>query len=107
MFAALSEDTVQARHYSGKPLRMLRSKMSDARVEPSAPPVLGMPLQHILMAEARIRIKRAGAGGKAYASPIVGQIVGMMKQETNARRVVQDMVVEFADSIQRLMNTLD
>ena len=107
LFEAGSEDTVQSRHRSGKPVRMLRGKMTDVWLEPGAPQTLGMPLQSILMSSPHVRILRAGAKGKDYMSPIIGQIVGTMKQETNTRRVIEDMVVEFADSVQRLMDTVD
>lgn len=107
LFEARSEDAVQSPHRTGKPCRMVRSKMSEAWEQPGAPPTLGMPLQTLLMAESQLRLVRSGAKGKEFMSPWVGQIVGMMKQETSVRRIVIDMLNEFADSVQRLMDTVD
>lgn len=99
-FAAKTEDAVQRKVLTGKPCRMLRSKLTEAWLEPGAPKTLPMPLQRILMAESRERVERASR--KDFMSYYVGQIVGDMKQETSVREVIRDMLMEFADAAERL-----
>lgn len=103
-FEASSEDAVQRTVLTGKQCRMLRSKLTEAWLEPGAPKTLPMPLQRFLMAESRARVERARR--KDFMSYYVGQIVGDMKQETSVRDVIRDMLVEFADSCERLAGML-
>jgi NAD(P)H-dependent flavin oxidoreductase YrpB (nitropropane dioxygenase family) len=79
---------------------MLRSAFTDAWDAPGAPTPLPMPQQGMLVAEARARIDRARK--KQYMGYYVGQIVGDMKEETSARSIVYDMLLEFADATERL-----
>ncbi|MCL6600187.1 MAG: nitronate monooxygenase [Alicyclobacillus macrosporangiidus] len=102
LFEARAEDTVQSSHVTGKPVRMVRSKMSDAWAQPGAPETLGTPRQLILMREPMARIERAGDRGRDYMNPIVGQVVEFMKKETTTRRVIEDMLVEFVQAVERL-----
>jgi len=99
-FSARSEDAIQRRVFTGKQCRMLRSAFTDAWDAPGAPAPLPMPQQGMLVAEARARIERARK--KEYMGYYVGQIVGDMKQETSARSVVYDMLLEFAEATERL-----
>jgi NAD(P)H-dependent flavin oxidoreductase YrpB (nitropropane dioxygenase family) len=99
-FTARSEDAIQRRVFTGKQCRMLRSAFTDAWDAPGAPAPLPMPQQGMLVAEARARIERARK--KEYMGYYVGQIVGDMKQETSARSVVYDMLLEFAEATERL-----
>lgn len=99
-FAAASEDAVQRRVRTGKKCRMLRSAFTEAWMRPDAPTPLPMPLQSMLVAEALARIERAGH--RDYLSYYVGQIVGDMREETSVRAVFQDMLVELADTWERL-----
>jgi NAD(P)H-dependent flavin oxidoreductase YrpB (nitropropane dioxygenase family) len=99
-FAAKSEDAVQRRVFTGKQCRMLRSRFTDAWDMPGAPKPLPMPLQSMLVAEARTRIERAKA--MEWMGYYVGQIVGDMKEETSTRGVIHDMLLEFAEAAERL-----
>jgi NAD(P)H-dependent flavin oxidoreductase YrpB (nitropropane dioxygenase family) len=99
-FAARSEDAIQRRVFTGKQCRMLRSAFTDAWDAPGAPTPLPMPQQGMLVAEARARIERSRK--KEYMGYYVGQIVGDMKQETSARSVVYDMLLEFAEATEQL-----
>jgi len=99
-FAAGSEDAVQRRVLTGKQCRMLRSAFTEAWMQPGAPAPLPMPLQPMLVAEARARIERSAH--KDYLTYYVGQIVGDMHEETSVRGVIQDMLVELADVWGRL-----
>ena len=96
--------TVQRRVLTGKQCRMLRSKFTEAWSAPGAPAPLPMPLQPMLIAEARARIERSG--NKDYLTYYVGQIVGDMNAETSVRSVIQEMLNEFADTFERFEQQL-
>ncbi|HMN80508.1 MAG TPA: nitronate monooxygenase [Burkholderiaceae bacterium] len=104
-FAARSEDAVQRKVFTGKQCRMLRSRFTEAWEAPDAPRPLPMPLQSMLVAEARARIERAKA--KEYMGYYVGQIVGDMTEETSTRGVIHDMLLEFAESAEKLARQLN
>jgi NAD(P)H-dependent flavin oxidoreductase YrpB (nitropropane dioxygenase family) len=97
LWAARSEDAVQTRSRTGKPGRMLRSKFTEAWVQPGAPQPLPMPWQSVLSTEARLRFDRAVA--KDFMTCPVGQIVGTMKHETSVRQVIYDMLEEFGETL--------
>ena len=99
-YEAKSEDAVQTRALTGKPCRTLRSKFLEAWDAEDAPPTLMLPLQTLVGLEARLRAQRAKA--KDWLSYPVGQIVGDMKAETSVREVVQGMLEEFLESVERL-----
>lgn len=99
-FAAGTEDTVQSRLRSGKPARVLRSKLSDAWERPDAPPFAPMPYQTLLMAEPHLRVERGKL--KEWMYYPVGQVVGDMKAETTCRQVIYDMMSEFIEATERL-----
>jgi len=103
-FAAGSEDAVQRRVLTGKQCRMLRSAFTEAWNEPGAPQPLPMPLQSMLVGEARVRIERAR--NKDYMTYYVGQIVGDMREETSVRGVIRDMLEELADTYERFERQL-
>ncbi len=98
-FEAKSEDAVQRRVLTGKQCRMLRSKFTEAWEAPGAPKPLPMPLQSMLVAEARSRIERAR--NKDFMTYYVGQIVGDMTFETSVRNVVYEMLTELSDTFDR------
>jgi NAD(P)H-dependent flavin oxidoreductase YrpB (nitropropane dioxygenase family) len=99
-FAAKSEDAIQTRALTGKPCRALRSKFLDAWDKTDAPSTLLLPLQTLVGLEARLRAQRGKA--KDWMSYPVGQIVGDMQAETTVRDVVQGMLEEFIESVERL-----
>jgi NAD(P)H-dependent flavin oxidoreductase YrpB (nitropropane dioxygenase family) len=111
LVAASSSDTVRSRSLTGKPARQLRTAWTDAWEEPGAPSPLPMPLQSMLVAEAQARIGRAahrpGSGAEALANYFVGQVVGSMQRELPTRQVVQGLVEEFIDAVERLGALLD
>lgn len=103
MFQASAGDTVQSKHMTGKPVRMIRNSITDAWADPDAPKTLGTPRQIFLWREPAIRIERAKA--TEYMTPIVGQVVGMMKKEKTVKRVIEEMLEEFIEAVDRL-NTI-
>jgi NAD(P)H-dependent flavin oxidoreductase YrpB (nitropropane dioxygenase family) len=100
LFAAKSGDAVQTKSRTGKPGRMLRSKLTEAWVQPGAPKTLPMPWQTVLNTEARLRIERAHA--RDFLTCPVGQIVGSMKHETSVRQVIYDMLEEFGETVEKV-----
>jgi len=102
LFKAASGDAVQTRSKTGKPGRMLRSKYTEAWLQPDAPKTLPMPWQSVLNAEARLRIDRARA--LDFMTCPVGQIVGTINEESSVRQVIYDLLDEFADTMSGLAN---
>lgn len=100
LFQARAEDAVQSRVRTGKPVRMLRSKLSDAWAKPGAPPYLPTPLQGILYNEIHARVVRSQRPD-LYSFP-VGQAVGAMTEETSVREVMLRMQTEYLDAMDRL-----
>ncbi len=109
--AATSSDTLRSRSLTGKPARQLRSAWTDEWDDPANPRPLGMPLQPILVGEARARIERAsyraGSGAEKLANYFVGQIVGSMNVAKPSAQVVFDMIDEFIESVQSLARQLE
>src|SRR5690606_20616746 len=83
LFEARSEDAVQRKWMTGKTVRMLRSKASEAWERAGAPPHLKPPLQNRLYYTAKARIDRAGRAD--YCSFPAGQVVGTMHEETSVK----------------------
>jgi NAD(P)H-dependent flavin oxidoreductase YrpB (nitropropane dioxygenase family) len=101
--AATSRDTVRSRSITGKPARMLRSAWTEEWEAERSPGTLPMPLQSALVAEAQIRIGRAGEhpGATELAQYFVGQVVGRLDRVRSCRQVVQDMVTEYAGVVEK------
>lgn len=104
-FEASAEDAIQSRALTGKPCRMLKSKFSEAWNRPGAPKFLPMPLQALANTEATLRIPKGRA--KDWMSYPVGQLVGDMTYENTVRDVVQGMLTEFLESVERLNALLE
>ncbi|HEY8155308.1 MAG TPA: nitronate monooxygenase family protein [Myxococcota bacterium] len=102
---ASSGDTVRSRSITGKPARQLRSAWTEAWDDPANPAPLGMPLQPVLVAEAQARISRTAhknPGSEALINYFVGQIVGSMNQVKSVRSVIEELVSEYADTMEQL-----
>jgi len=100
LFETKAEDTVRSRVRTGKPVRMIRSKLVEAWERPGAPTYLPTPLQGILYNEIHARIVRSQRKD-LYSFP-VGQGVGTMTEETSVREVMLRMQSEYLDTIERL-----
>ncbi|MBW2280047.1 MAG: nitronate monooxygenase [Deltaproteobacteria bacterium] len=100
-----SSDTVRSRSLTGKPARQLRSAWTEAWEDPSNPDPLPMPLQPRLVREAQARISRTAhksPGAEQLVNYFVGQVVGSMNHVKSVRTVVEEMVQEYADTMERL-----
>ena len=101
LFAARAEDAVRRRARTGKPVRMLKSKLSEAWEQPDAPAILPTPLQGILYNEAHARVVRARRKD-LYSFP-VGQSVGSLTSETTVKDVMYRMQLEYLETMERLV----
>lgn len=105
LLEAKSDEAVQRRTRTGKPVRMLKSKLTEAFEQPGAPPYLPMPLQTATMMESNLRVERALAKDWVYAP--VGQIVGEMKAELTVKQVVFNLLNEFVDATESINTRLN
>ena len=101
LFKARTEDAVRRRARTGKPVRMLRSALSEAWEAPDAPPYLLPPLQGVLYNEAHARVVRAQRGD-LYSFP-AGQVAGGMTAETSVRDVMMEMMTGYLEAVERLI----
>jgi NAD(P)H-dependent flavin oxidoreductase YrpB (nitropropane dioxygenase family) len=99
---ATSKDTVRSRSWTGKPCRMLRNDWTDAWEGPDSPGPLGMPLQFMVTGEAVARGHRYADKAKAVMFNPVGQIVGRMNEVRPVREVMQRLVEEYLEAVERL-----
>lgn len=100
MFAAKSEDAVRRRCWTGKPVRMIKSRLSEAWESPRAPEFLPAPLQAVLYNPAHARVLRARK--REYYSHAAGQAVGALTHETSVRDVMYNLQLEYAETLERL-----
>lgn len=99
---ARAEDAVRRKARTGKTVRMIRSRLSEAWEQPGAPPFLPTPLQGILYNEAHARVVRARR--RELCSFPAGQVVGMLREETTVRDVMYRMQMEYLDALERLQS---
>jgi NAD(P)H-dependent flavin oxidoreductase YrpB (nitropropane dioxygenase family) len=99
LIEASAEEAVQRRTRTGKPVRMLKSKLTEAFEQPGAPPYLPLPLQTATMQESNLRVERALAKDWVYCP--VGQIVGDIKEQLTVKQVVFDLLNEFVDAAEK------
>ncbi len=105
--AASSSDTLRSRSRTGKPARQLRSAWTDEWEGPDSPGTLPMPLQPMLIARASQRVDRAAmnpsnTGAVELSNYFVGQVVGSLNESISATRVVENMISEYVDVMDRL-----
>ncbi len=100
LFETRAEDAVRRKARTGKTVRMIKSKLSEAWEQPGAPPYLPTPLQGILYNEAHARVVRAKRKD-LYSFP-AGQVVGMINEETSVRDVMYKMQLEYLETMERL-----
>ena len=100
LFAARTEDAVRRKARTGKHVRMLKSRLSEAWEQEGAPPYLPTPLQGILYNEAHARVVRSKQKD-LYSFP-AGQVVGMLNEETTVRQVMVQLQEEYLDVMGRL-----
>lgn len=100
MFAAQAEDAVRRRCRTGKPVRMIRSEMSEAWERQDAPDFLPAPLQAVLYNPAHARVVRAQR--KELYSHAAGQSVHALTHETSVKDVMYDLQLEYSEVMERM-----
>ena len=105
LFAARTEDAVRRKWMTGKTVRLIRSKMSEAWEQPGAPKHLLPPLQNALYHAARVRIEKAGRAD--MVSIPAGQVVGLMQEETTVKQIVMDMMEEYLETAERMKTLIN
>ncbi len=100
LFGARAEDAVRRKVRTGKTVRMIRSKMSEAWEQPGAPRYLPTPLQGILYNEVEPRVIRAQRK-ELYSFP-AGQSVADVREETSVREVMLRLQTEYVAAMERL-----
>jgi NAD(P)H-dependent flavin oxidoreductase YrpB (nitropropane dioxygenase family) len=104
--SATSSDTVRSRSWTGKPARMLRNDWTEAWARDDTPDPLGMPLQFMVTADAVSRVHRYASKAQPVAFNPVGQIVGSMNEVRPVRQVIQELVEEYVDAVERLQGLM-
>jgi NAD(P)H-dependent flavin oxidoreductase YrpB (nitropropane dioxygenase family) len=100
-----SDGTVRRKARTGKTVRMIRSKLSEAWEQPDAPPYLPTPLQGVLYNEAHARVVRARRP-ELYSFP-AGQSVVAITGETTVREVMYRLQEEYGEALARLSDLDD
>ncbi|MEJ7931412.1 nitronate monooxygenase family protein [Ramlibacter sp. AN1015] len=100
LFRSRAEDAVQSLSRTGKPVRLLRSRWSEAWEREDAPRPLQPPLQEVLVRMAVPRIDRAGRDD-FYTTPC-GQAVGDVNEERTVRSVMVDLQNDYLEAMERL-----
>jgi NAD(P)H-dependent flavin oxidoreductase YrpB (nitropropane dioxygenase family) len=115
LLAADTADTVRRRSMTGKYVRCLRSKWTDAWDRTDALGILKTPLQNVLVTDYVRRIdqtmKAPGitpeSGTYQFYTYPVGQGIGVQNTSRSARDVVGEMIEGYLDAVVRLKGQLD
>ncbi len=99
---ATSRDTVRTRAWTGKPARFLRNDWTDGWDAKDTPDPLGLPLQFIVTANAVARSLLYPEKSQKIAFNPAGQIIGSLNTVKPVRRIMQDMVEDYLDAVERL-----
>ena len=104
---ATSSDTVRTRSWSGKYGRCLRNDWTNAWDRSDTPDPLGMPLQGMVAADAIERQKTYPTQAQPHVgfNPC-GQIVGSTSVVKPVRMIIQEMIEEYLDAVERLHDLL-
>ena len=100
LFQADSSDTMQVKYRTGKPVRIVSTKIGRLLEEDGAPKPLKAPLQELLFDPFKARIMRA----KRFDlnGPAGGQGVGMLHWQRSVRQIFMDMTQEAAEALERI-----
>jgi NAD(P)H-dependent flavin oxidoreductase YrpB (nitropropane dioxygenase family) len=101
VFDTKAENAVRRKARTGKTVRMIKSKLSEAWEQPGAPGYLPTPLQGVLYNQYHARVVRAER--KDLFSFPVGQSVGDVNEETTVRDVMYRLQTEYLEAMERLM----
>ncbi|HYI61215.1 MAG TPA: nitronate monooxygenase family protein [Acidimicrobiales bacterium] len=99
---ATSRDTVRSRSFTGKPCRMIKTEWTEAWSAPDAPEPLPMPLQYMVSGDCVARSHRYADRALSVMFNPVGQVVGQMNRVERTSAVVQRLVEEYLEAVERL-----
>ncbi len=102
LLSAGSRDTVRSRSVTGKPARMLRNDWTEAWENPDNPQPLPMPLQGLVSMDMIMRTSRYAEKAQAVAFNPIGQIVGRMNQILPTKNVIDDLIDEYVEAVERM-----
>lgn len=114
LLRATSEDTARTCAFTGKPARFLRTAWVDEWESEGAPPILPNPLHTIATRPYRRRVDHAAESGRygpdqgagALISKPVGQVVGMLNEETSVKSVMTQMSEQYVDVVSDMYDTM-
>jgi NAD(P)H-dependent flavin oxidoreductase YrpB (nitropropane dioxygenase family) len=91
---------VRTKSLTGKPVRALRTPLEDAWGRADAPPTLPAPQQGLLM---RPLIRRAFQHNiEPLMGSAVGQVVGLMNERRTCRTLVNEIMNELVETLDRV-----
>ncbi|HLB27425.1 MAG TPA: nitronate monooxygenase family protein [Dehalococcoidia bacterium] len=96
---ATEEDTRVTRIYSGKPMRNINNPLIEAWEE-SGVPTLPFPFQGAVIQEVTFAAQKGGR--KELGMNPAGQVSGMLNEQRPAKQILQEMVEQATEIIQRL-----
>ncbi|HYF47242.1 MAG TPA: nitronate monooxygenase family protein, partial [Acidimicrobiales bacterium] len=99
---ASSRDTVRSRSFTGKPCRMIRTEWTDAWEAEDAPDPLPMPLQYMVSGDCVARSHRYADKALSVMFNPAGQVVGQLDKVEKTSAVIQRLVEEYLDAVERL-----
>ena len=102
MLKATSSDTVRSKSFTGKHVRMLRNKWTNAWDAPGNPASRGAPMQMMMAGKSIVRMNRHPDKSQDFFFNPVGQIVGSMNKTISARDQVMELVTEYLETQERL-----
>jgi NAD(P)H-dependent flavin oxidoreductase YrpB (nitropropane dioxygenase family) len=102
-----SRDTVLSKSVTGKNVRMLRNKWTEAWASPEAPATLPLPLQDLVSNECYSRARAYPQQGKDISILPVGQIVGKMNHVDRTRDVIYRLAEEYMATTERFKGLLE
>ncbi|CAN5594335.1 nitronate monooxygenase family protein [soil metagenome] len=102
LLEATSRDTVRSRSFTGKPCRMIKTEWTEAWSGPDAPDPLPMPLQYMVSGDCVARSHRYADKALSVMFNPVGQVVGQMDKVEKTAAVVQRLVEEYLEAVERL-----
>ncbi|GAM97744.1 FMN-dependent enoyl-acyl-carrier-protein [alpha proteobacterium U9-1i] len=105
LLAADSAQTVRTKSVTGKPVRMLHTPLEQVWLEEGAPPTLPAPQQGMLMRPLYHRVYQNGV--KTLMSHAVGQAVGLLNARRPCKAVLDEMMREVVDTMERVNGEID
>jgi NAD(P)H-dependent flavin oxidoreductase YrpB (nitropropane dioxygenase family) len=99
---ATSRDTVRSRSFTGKPCRMLKNDWTDAWESADTPDPLPMPMQYMVSGDCVAHSHRYADKALDVMFNPVGQVVGQLERVNKAGDVIQRLVEEYIEAVDRL-----